>query len=848
MDNLFNDSLFSSTPNAENSDSEKPSNNSTPSTSSDITKSFQELLASVDLSEDDSTMNDSPFTDPLEEPIFTPYNSSYENTTSYHLDPNFLDGMNPEQKEAVLYDEGSLLVLAGAGSGKTRVITHRFAYLAKKYDLRIHNILCVTFTNKAAGEMKERIGHLLGVPTRNAWVRTFHSMCAMILREHAPKIGFSQDFTIYDTGDTKNTIKKIMERLKIDPKDHSDKAIARVISSSKEELISPSELEKSARGEFDHICAEVYKEYQETLKQNQAMDFGDLITNTIFLLEQVPDVRERYQRQWRFIMADEFQDTNKPQYHLLSLLSRNKANVCVVGDDDQSIYAWRGARVENIRQFQEEFHAHIIRLERNYRSHGNILLAANSVVKSIKGRMPKTLKAEREDGEKIVFNCLSDDRVQAAYIYEEIRKQKSQGKSYKDFAILYRTNAQSRVLEEVLTRHNIPHKIYGGQRFFDRVEIKDILSYLRIIVNPYDVEAFDRIVNVPKRKIGDMGKKRIQEYVENNRISYPIACIQSEHIEGINKQATLNLNNLGKILNELKDSIENISPTQIIKVLVESIRYFEDYLIPEYGTHEAEDRFENIQELVNAVRVFEQANPGANIADFLREASLLSSLNDEEVDEDDFVSLMTIHSSKGLEFPIVFVVGLAEGILPLANITTQEGLDEEKRLLYVAITRAMNKLYLSYEERSLRYGEYIYNEKSHFLEAIPKEILKEVTEKKDSFSQPDNYRQKNSRYYNKSSNTNSSSSVKSYYNKSRTVATHSIKDVLETDSGNSNSIKTTPIKSLDELEVGQEVLHGIFGQGTVEYSSKAMVRVRFDRFGTQVLMGNAVLNLKKIEG
>ena len=827
MGDLFQDSLFPTEPEPEQKEQNIPK------------QSFQDLLNSIDLVEEEEE-GESPFDD---DQIYTPYDAAYNTSEQKHqLDPNFLDGMNPEQKEAVLYDEGSLLVLAGAGSGKTRVITHRFAHLVQKYDLSIYNILCVTFTNKAAGEMKERIGHLLGVSTRHAWVRTFHSMCAMLLREHAPKIGFSKDFTIYDTGNTKNTVKKIMERLKIDPKEYVDKAIVRVISSAKEELISPEELEKSARSDFDQVCAEVYKEYQFTLKQNQAMDFGDLITNTIYLLEKCPDVRERYQRQWHFIMADEFQDTNKPQYHLLSLLSRDKSNVCVVGDDDQSIYAWRGAKVANIKQFHEEFKAHIIRLERNYRSYGNILLAANSVVKSIKGRMPKTLKAEREEGEKIIFNCLSDDRVQAAYLYEEIRKQIDQGLKYKDFAILYRTNAQSRVLEEVLTRHNIPHRIYGGQRFFDRSEIKDILSYLRIIVNPYDVEAFDRIVNVPKRKIGDVGKKRIQEYVENNQISYPVACLQAEHMEGINKQALLNLNNLGKILQELKDAITSETPTQIIKILVESIRYFEDYLVPEHGTHEAEERFENIQELVNAVRVFEEANPGASIADFLREASLLSSLNDEDIDEDNMVSLMTIHSSKGLEFPIVFVVGLAEGVLPLSSSTTEEELSEEKRLLYVAITRAMNKLYLTYEERSLRYGEFVFNEKSSFLDAIPEEILAPVIKKSyDTYeSKKDNYRERNT--YTKSRQGSYSTKQTTAY-KPRSKGKDTVQEILGIEK---ESVKTESINSMSELEVGQKILHSVFGIGAVEYSSDAMVKINFDRFGTQVLMGNTILNLKKV--
>jgi len=814
-------------------------NNSNKLSNDQIDQQFNNLLQNISLEEEIPLEE---YSEP-EHDESTPYNAPIEKQ-KYYLDKNFLNGMNPEQQEAVLYDQGSLLVLAGAGSGKTRVITHRFAHLVQKYDLGIHNILCVTFTNKAAGEMKERISSLLGVSMRTAWVRTFHSMCAMILREYAYRIGFSQDFTIYDASDTRNTIKKIMDKLDIDSQEYPIKAILRTISSAKEELISPELFGKSTRNAFDIACAEIYIEYQTVLKQNQAMDFGDLIANTICLIEQCPDIQEHYQRQWRFIMADEFQDTNKPQYHLLSLLSKNKKNVCVVGDDDQSIYAWRGARVENIRQFQKEFQAHIIRLERNYRSYGNILIAANSVVKSIKGRMPKTLKAEREQGEKIIFACLGDDRLQASFLYEEIQKLVDQGNEYHDIAILYRTNAQSRVIEEVMTRHRIPHKIYGGQRFFDRAEIKDILSYLRIIVNPYDIEAFERIVNIPKRKIGDVGKKRIQEFVETNQITFPLACIQANKINGMGKVSIEKLVDLGKILEELKESSSTIQPTKIIKILIESIRYFEDYLVPRYGNYEAEDRFKNIQELVNAVKIFEQANPNATIADFLREASLLSSLSEEDIDNSNMISLMTIHSSKGLEFPIVFVIGIAEGVLPLASSQTQEALDEEKRLFYVATTRAMNKLYLTYEQKSLKYGEFVYNEQSHFIDAIPSEILDKRKNKSETYHlQKDNYRQKSTRttYKDKQYHySNYQSAEKAIPQK---VENKLIQKAFQADTQN---IKTEKINSLSEIQVGQDVVHIVFGKGKVEYVSNAMVKIIFDQFGTQVLMGSATKNLKKI--
>lgn len=737
---------------------------------------------------------------------------------------DLLQGLNDEQKEAVTYDQGSLLVLAGAGSGKTRVITHRFAYLIRKHDLRIHNILCVTFTNKAAGEMKERIGNLLGVDTRTAWVRTFHSMCAMILREHAMHIGFSADFTIYDTADTRNTIKKIMERLNIDPKTYPDKAIIRAISTFKEELISFQESAQKASNDFERVCAEIYMEYQRTLKVNQAMDFADLITNTIILLENTPEIRERYQRQWHYIMADEFQDTNRPQYRLLDLLSRERSNVCVVGDDDQSIYAWRGARVENIYQFQKEFHAHIIRLEKNYRSYGNILEAANSVVKSIAGRMPKTLKAERENGPKITLAALNDDRVQASFVYEEMEKLLQSG-NYKDFAILYRMNAQSRIFEEILTRHQIPYKVYGGVRFFDRAEIKDILSYLRILVNPQDAAAFERIVNIPKRKIGDKGKEKIAEFVRECQLSFVEACTRADEIKGLSGVAVNNLKHLGSILCELSALIDELLPLDLLKILLERIGY-KDYLIAEYGPNEAEDRFENIQELVNAVKVFEELNPDSSIADFLREASLLSS-GDESEDNENAVSLMTIHSAKGLEFPTVFVVGMAEGVLPLSSKNTEE-LDEEKRLFYVATTRAMNKLFLSYEKRSLRYGEFIENERSHFLDMIPQTVLDE----KVVFSEP-----REASYIRNSYKKEPYSSMQ----KMPVASQKNITNISKSESYNAQKIQT-----LSELAVGDKIIHNIFGIGVIEYLSSAMIRVNFEKFGIQVLMGNILSNIQKI--
>ncbi|MGL5722177.1 MAG: ATP-dependent helicase [Brevinema sp.] len=754
---------------------------------------------------------------------------------------NLLEGMNPEQQEAVLHDEGSLLVLAGAGSGKTRVITRRFAHLVHKHNLSVHNILCVTFTNKAAGEMKERISELLGMDTRTAWVRTFHSMCVRMLRRDAEHIGYSKDFTIYDTQDTKNTVKKIMERMGINPKEFNEKAVLRAIGSAKEDFLSAEDYKSKARDHFEDTVAEIFAEYQKTLHANQAMDFSDLINNTIRLLEQAPEVRARYQKMWAYIMADEFQDTNTPQFRLLDLLSRDRTNVCVVGDDDQSIYGWRGAKVENIHRFHELFHAHIVRLERNYRSCGNILSAANGIVQSIKGRMPKTLKAERTQGEKITTAALGDDRLQAAFVFEEMKKLFTNN-NYKDFAVLYRTNAQSRLLEEIFIRHNVPFRIFGGQKFYDRAEIKDVLCYLRLIVNPFDSAAFDRIANVPKRKVGDKSKESVITYATTNSMNFIQVSLVADQIPGLSAFATQSLKKLGALLNDLHQRATETSPIDVVKEVLSGVAY-QAYLIDEYGKEEGESRLENISELMNSIRTFEELNPDGGIADFLHEASLLSGGEEDAEAAENYVSLMSIHSAKGLEFPTVFVIGLAEGLFPLGGASTPEELNEEKRLFYVAVTRAMNKLYLSYEKRAQRYGEWRPCEASHFLAMIPPDI---VDERKSEASSSFNTQERFS--FRKGNSGGTKSSYGGYRSQSTASRTPVTKRITAEDLAPAEKkyFNTESIKSIAELTEGTRVAHQIFGEGIVEYNSTAMVRVNFKQYGPQVLMGNVISSIKKI--
>ncbi|MGL5254484.1 MAG: ATP-dependent helicase [Brevinema sp.] len=749
---------------------------------------------------------------------------------------NLLEGLNPEQQEAVLYDEGSLLVLAGAGSGKTRVITRRFSHLVHKHNLSLHNILCVTFTNKAAGEMKERISELLGMDTRTAWVRTFHSMCVRILRRDAEHIGYNKDFTIYDTQDTKNTVKKIMERMGINPKEFNEKAVLRAIGSAKEDFLTPQDYKNKARDHFEDTVSEIFTEYQKILHANQAMDFSDLINNTIRLLEEAPDVRARYQNMWAYIMADEFQDTNTPQFRLLDLLSRERTNVCVVGDDDQSIYGWRGAKVENIHRFKDLFNAHIVRLERNYRSCGNILSAANGIVQSIQGRMPKTLRAEREQGDKIITAALGDDRLQAAFVFEEMKKLFANN-NYKDFAVLYRTNAQSRLLEEILIRHNIPFRIFGGQKFYDRAEIKDILCYLRLIVNPFDSAAFDRIANVPKRKVGDKSKESVITYATTNSMNYIQVSMLADQIPGLSAFAAQSLKKLGSLLDELHNKGANIAPIDVVKEVLSGVSY-QAYLIDEYGKEESESRLENISELMNSIRTFEELNPDAGIADFLHEASLLSGGEEDSESSDNYVSLMSIHSAKGLEFPTVFVIGLAEGLFPLGGASTPEELNEEKRLFYVAVTRAMNKLYLSYEKRAQRYGEWRPCEASHFLAMIPPSIVDERKSEPSTFNAQERFSFQKSRGGASGYRSPSKSSSRPPVVKRMTV-----EDLAPAEK---KSFNTIPVKNIADLTEGTRVTHQIFGEGEVEYNSSAMVRVRFKQYGSQVLMGNVLSSIKKI--
>lgn len=748
---------------------------------------------------------------------------------------NLLQGLNPEQEQAVLYDEGSLLVLAGAGSGKTRVITHRFAHLVQKHGLGVHNILCVTFTNKAAGEMKERISRLLGVDTHSAWVRTFHSMCVRILRRHAPHIGYPADFTIYDASDTKNTVKKIMERLNFEMKEVNHKAVLRAIGKAKEDFISPEGYKNKARDGFEQGVAEVYAAYQEALRANQAMDFSDLINNTIVLLENNAEVRKYYQNMWSYIMADEFQDTNEPQYRLLALLSRDRGNVCVVGDDDQSIYGWRGAKVENITRFHTEFKAHVIRLERNYRSHGNILTAANEVVKGIKGRMPKTLKAQREQGNKITFAALGDDRLQASFVYEELAKNLKDN-NYKDFAILYRINAQSRLIEEVLTRHRVPFQVFGGQKFYDRAEVKDILCYLRLIVNPKDEAAFSRIANIPKRKVGEKSLENLLMYARTQNIDFHQACAEAARAGGLSSVSVAALEKLGALFAELRPMALESEPVGLIRALLEGIAY-QAYLFDEYGREEGESRMENISELINSVKSFEELNPEGSLTDFLNEASLLSGGEENSESLQNSVSVMSIHSAKGLEFPTVFVIGLVEGILPLGSAASPEELNEEKRLFYVAVTRAMDKLYLTYEKRSQRYGEWGSNEPSHFLSMIPKEVLNEV--KTQQPEQP-YYGGQGSRTYGGQKSYGVSQNKRAPVTKRITA-----EDILNESPA---AFQTEAITNISDLREGQRILHNIFGEGTIEYVSSAMLRINFKRFGRQVLMGNIVSSVKKIVG
>lgn len=639
------------------------------------------------------------------------------------------DTLNDKQQEAVYHTEGPLLILAGAGSGKTRVLTHRIAYLIEEKGVNPWNILAITFTNKAAGEMRERVDSLVGFGAESIWVSTFHSMCVRILRRHIELLGYDSNFTIYDSDDQKTLMKDVCKLLQIDTKIFRERTLLSAISHAKDELVTPEEFRLRAGGDYSQQkIAEVYAEYEKQLRANNALDFDDLLVKTVQLFQTQADVLEYYQERFRYIMVDEYQDTNTVQFELIRILSGKYRNLCVVGDDDQSIYKFRGANIKNILNFEQVFEdAKVIKLEQNYRSTSNILNAANAVISNNIGRKAKTLWTDNGDGDKLNFRQFDTAYDEAEYIVGDIREHVDQGEcTYHDNAILYRTNAQSRMFEEKFVTANIPYKIVGGINFYARREIKDLLSYLKTVDNGRDDLAVRRIVNVPKRGIGLTSINRVQEYASSREIGFYEAFRAVDLIPNIGRGAS-KLESFVALIEHFKADAKEMSISDLMQEIIDETGYIDS--LQAEDAIEAEARIENIDELMSKIAAYEEAcedqNEPATLSGFLEEVALVADI--DSLDEsNDYVILMTLHSAKGLEFPHVYLAGMEDGIFPsYMTITADdpEEVEEERRLCYVGITRAEKELTLTCARRRMIRGETQYNKMSRFLKEIPMELL-----------------------------------------------------------------------------------------------------------------------------
>ena len=637
------------------------------------------------------------------------------------------DALNPQQYQAVCHYEGPLLILAGAGSGKTRVLTHRVAWLIEEKNVNPWNIMAITFTNKAAGEMRDRVEAMLGGALGGVWVATFHSTCVRILRRYIDRIGFENNFTIYDSEDQKSVIKEICKRLQIDTKLYRERFFMAEISAAKDEMLSPVDYALKTQGDQRmQKVAEVYKEYQRQLFDNNALDFDDLICRTVELFQSCPEVLEQYQERFRFIMVDEYQDTNTAQFKLVSLLAAKYRNLCVVGDDDRSIYRFRGANIGNILNFEQFFpDAEVIRLEQNYRSTQNILNAANAVISHNKGRKEKTLWTDNGEGEKIRFRQFMNSFEEAEYVAGIISQKVGAGKwKYGDCAILYRTNAQSRMFEEKFLYANVPYKIVGGVNFYSRKEIKDVIAYLKTIANGKDDLAVRRIINVPKRGIGATTISRVQDYATEHGASFYDALRVAETIPGIGKSVA-KLQAFVQMIQVLRTKQEFYKVKSLIEDILEQTGYMKE--LQAEGTDEALDRMANVDELLNKAALYDEKTENPTLDGFLEEVALVADIDNLEEDADHVV-MMTLHSAKGLEFPVVFMVGMEDGVFPsYISISSEDEseLEEERRLCYVGITRARTNLFLTSAKQRMVRGEIHYNRVSRFVDDIPEEFMAE---------------------------------------------------------------------------------------------------------------------------
>ena len=774
-----------------------------------------------------------------------------------------LDGLNDCQKRAVKRTDGPLLIIAGAGSGKTRVLTNRIAYLIDDCGVAPYNILAITFTNKAAREMRERVDATVGQQAGEVWVSPFHSTCVRILRRYIDRIGYSNTFTIYGTDDVKSVIKDICKKFNIDTKMLKEKTIMNAISHAKDELMSPDQMELEAGGDYNgKRIANVYREYQKTLKLNNALDFDDLIMKTVQLFTKCPEVLEGYQDRLRYIMVDEYQDTNAAQFAFVKLLAQKHQNLCVVGDDDQSIYKFRGADITNILQFEKYFpNARVIKLEQNYRSTKNILEAANAVIHNNEGRKDKTLWSDNEKGDKIDLYQAEDGYSEAEMVASTIKENVDNGRSdYSDYAILYRTNNQSRVLEEKLMMKNIPYKIIGGQNFYQRKEIKDIIAYLRVISNPTDDIAVERIINVPKRGIGATTVDKVKDYARAYGMDLYEALMDVENIPGLSR-AAVKIKKFTNLIEGYKKDEYYGEIEKLTKDILDDTGYVSE--LAAENTDEANGRIENIDELVSKIVEYQENAEDPVLSEFLEEVALVSEI-DNLSEDSSYVVLMTVHSAKGLEFPYVFLCGMEDGLFPgYMSIMSgdNEELEEERRLCYVAITRAMKKLTISYAKKRMVRGEMQYNIVSRFVKEVPPMIVnsKNITdrvaagyEKKPSFNGFGGYEG--------SVNMGGSGYMGSEnYGGARSYAASQRKNAYKAMAakpayGNPSSKpgfgkEFVVTKAEIDYTVGDRVKHMKFGEGTVlgieDGPRDYQVTVNFDTAGQKVMMASFA-KLKKM--
>jgi DNA helicase-2/ATP-dependent DNA helicase PcrA len=652
-----------------------------------------------------------------------------------YLTDKLLNGLNPEQQNAVKATDGPLLIMAGAGSGKTRVLTHRIAYLIVEKRVNPYNILAITFTNKAAREMKDRIRNMMGGAAEEIWISTFHSMCVRILRRDIDRLGFNRNFSILDTTDQQSVIKGILKEKNLDPKKFDPRAILGSISSAKNELIDPGEYEKSAADYFSKVVSDVYKEYQKRLRRNQALDFDDLIMMTITLFRQVPDVLEYYQRKFQYIHVDEYQDTNRAQYMLVKMLAMRFKNLCVVGDSDQSIYRWRGADIANILSFEKDYpNATVIMLEQNYRSTQRILDAANRVISNNFNRKAKNLWTQNPEGDKLVYYRADSEQGEAQFVVGKIKELMRDGKrKLSDMAILYRTNAQSRVMEEVLLKSNLDYSIVGGTKFYDRKEIKDMLAYLRLIANPDDDISLTRIINVPKRGIGSSSLDKIGDFANQHDMSL-FDALNSVELLGLSPKITKAARDFRDLIRNFTQMQDYLPVTELVEQVLEKTGYTE--MLKAEKSLEAQSRLENLEELLSVTKNFEAVSEDRSLVAFLTDLALVADIDslEEDGEKADAVVLMTLHSAKGLEFPVVFLIGMEEGVFPHSRSLMEEAeMEEERRLAYVGITRAERILFLTNAQMRTLFGRTNMNPPSRFIKEIPAELLDGVEPKEKPF-------------------------------------------------------------------------------------------------------------------